>query len=460
MRALNAEFIPTTRRVDQPETPTTPSVAVDAACLIALTALWILTALLVNPLGDFPLNDDWAYAWSVRQLLERGEFLISDWAAANLLTQVMWGALFSFGDVDSDAGYFLSDDRSLLFVLVESPKAIRGSFVGDRQTIDAVRGAVARLKPLFPSVQAGVTGVPALNNDEMTAAFADSQVATLLAFGLTLLLMALAFARIGRPLLMLLVLAVTLAWSMGVITLTVGHLSIFSVMFISIVIGVGIDYGIYFLFRYEEELFLGRPLREAVLLTAAKSGPGMLMGALTAGGTFYVLMLTDFRGIQELGFIAGTSILLAWLGMMTLFPALLVLVDRRHAGRPRNEEPRTHALERIHVPALERLAGYSGLVLVAFGIVTVAALWALPRIGFDYNLLNLQAEGTESVSWERRILSTTGRSGFNGLASASTLEELRERHVAFERLPSVSAVDSVLHLSPDHQPEKIAIMRE
>ena len=44
-------------------------------------------------------------------------------------------------------------------------------------------------------------------------------------------------------------------------------------MFISIVIGIGIDYGIYFLFRYEEELFLGRNLREAIEITAARSRP-------------------------------------------------------------------------------------------------------------------------------------------------------------------------------------------
>src|SRR5262245_65674844 len=146
----------------------------------------------------------------------------------------------------------------------------------------------------------------------MSSAFHDSEIATLIAFALTLLVMALAFVRVGKPLLMLAVLTVSLAWSMGVITLTVGHLSIFSVMFISIVIGIGIDYGIYFLFRYEEEIFLGRNLREALELTAARAGPGMLIGALTAGGTFYVLMLTDFRGIQELGFIAGTAILMAW----------------------------------------------------------------------------------------------------------------------------------------------------
>ena len=370
-----------------------------------------------------------------------------------------WGTLFSLGDRPPEAGYFLSDDKSLLFALVETPKADKGSFMGDRHAIGIIRGVIAKLKSDFPNVQAGVTGGPTLSNDEMTAAFEDSSVATVLAFGLTLFVMLLAFWRVGKPLLMLAVLAVTLAWSMGIITLTVGHLTIFSVMFISIVIGIGIDYGIYFLFRYEEEIFLGRNLKEALEFTAGRTGPGMLIGALTAGGTFYVLMLTDFRGIQELGFIAGTAILMAWVGMMTLFPALLVLVDRRHASRPRNQEPRAHALERMHVPVLDRVTTYPKTVLTIAGLATAASLWAIPYVGFDYNLLNLQAKGTESVLWEKRILATTGRSGFNGLASATSLEELRQKQEAFEKLPSVSEVDSVLRVIPDNQKEKIGIVK-
>ena len=370
-----------------------------------------------------------------------------------------WGTLFSLGEHAPEAGYFLSDDKSLLFILVETPKSDKGDFVGDRRAIETIRGVIEDLRSDFSAVQAGVTGGPVLSNDEMTAAFRDSSVSTFLAFGLTLLVMLLAFWRVGKPLMMLAVLAVTLAWSMGIITLTVGHLTIFSVMFISIVIGIGIDYGIYFLFRYEEEIFLGRNLKEALELTAARAGPGMLIGALTAGGTFYVLMLTDFRGIQELGFIAGTAILMAWLGMMTLFPALLVLVDRHHADRPRNQAPRAHALERIHVPVLDRVTRYPKAVLTVAGLATAASLWAIPHVGFDYNLLNLQAKGTESVIWEKRILANTGRSGFNGLASATSLEELRQKQEAFEKLPSVSEVDSVLRVIPDNQKEKIEIVR-
>ena len=369
-----------------------------------------------------------------------------------------FGTLFAVPGADNPgAGYFLSEDQRLLFILAE-PETQRGSFTGDQRAIEGIRGAITSLKRDFPDVAVGVTGKPALQNDEMVAAFRDSQHATLLAFALILGLLLVAFTRVGKPVLMLLVLALSLCWSIGIATLVIGHLSLFSVMFISIVIGIGIDYGIYFLFRYEEELFLGRNLKEAIEITAARTGPGMLLGAVTAAGTFYVLWLTDFRGMRELGFIAGSAIVLSWLAMMTVFPAVLVLVDRRHARRPTGTIPRAIALERMHVPFVERLVSYPKTVLVMAAALTAVSAWGLRYIEFDYNLLNLQAFGTESVAWEKRILATAGRSGFAALASADTLDELRHKYKAFRALPSVAEVDSVLLLIPEDQPEKLKII--
>ena len=371
-----------------------------------------------------------------------------------------WGTLFAVGGADNPGvGYFLSDDQRLLFILAE-PESERGSFTGDQRAIEGVRAVIAKLRREYPNIEVGVTGKPALSNDEMTSAFRDSQHATILAFALTLGLLLAAFLRVGKPVLMLLVLTTSLCWSLGVATLVIGHLSLFSVMFISIVIGIGIDYGIYFLFRYEEELFLGRNLKEAIEITAGRGGPGMLLGAVTAAGTFYVLGLTEFRGVQELGFVAGTAIVFSWVAMITVFPAILVLVDRHHAGRPANAIPRAIALERVHVPLLERLAQYPTAVLVFAVGITGFSLWGLTYIQFDYNLLNLQAEGTESVVWERKILATAGRSGFTALAGADSLEELRRKHTAFSRLPTVSEVDSALLLIPDDQPAKMKVIRD
>ncbi|MGH7331531.1 MAG: MMPL family transporter, partial [Candidatus Rokuibacteriota bacterium] len=371
-----------------------------------------------------------------------------------------FGSLFSVPEGDErGGGYFLSEDQRFLFILAE-PIGTAGSFTADRQAIEGIREVIASLKRDFPAVQVGVTGKPALASDEMTAAFRDSEYASILAFALTLGLLLLAFLRVGKPILMLTILSLSLCWSIGVATLVIGHLSLFSVMFISIVVGIGIDYGIYFLFRYEEELFLGRSLREAIDITAARSGPGMLLGAVTAGGTFFVLMLTDFRGLQELGFISGVSILLAWVAMMTVFPAVLVIVDRRRAATAGAAIPRAMRLESIHVPLVDQITRHPRMVLAVAAVLTLLALWGVRNVRFDYNLLNLQAAGTESVVWERRILSSAGRSGFAALASAGSLEEVREKRDAFARLPTVSEVDSALLFIPGDQPQKLKIIAD
>ncbi len=370
-----------------------------------------------------------------------------------------WGALFSAEGDEARAGYFLSDDQRLLFILAE-PEGDARSFTGDRGAIEATRAVIAGLKREFPQVSVGVTGKPALSSDEMSSAFDDSEKATLLAFALTLGLLLVAFFRVVKPLLMLLVLALSLCWSIGVATLTVGHLSLFSVMFISIVVGIGIDYGIYLLFRYDEERFLGRDVRGAIEVTAARAGPGILLGAVTAAGAFYVLAFTDFRGLQELGFIAGSAILLSWLGMMTVFPAMLVLADRGNAASGPRVVPRALELERIRVPFLDLVAGHPKTMLALAAVITLLSVYGLRSLRFDYNLLNLQADGTESVAWERRVLATARRSGFAALSSARSLEELRERQHRLSRLPSVSEVDSALLLIPEDQEAKRKIIRD
>ncbi len=371
-----------------------------------------------------------------------------------------WGALFSVGGDSTGAGYYLSDDQRLLFILAAPVETSSGTFTNNQGAIEGVRGVVAQLKKEFPDVNVGVTGKPALANDEMTAAFRDSEYASVVSFVLTFGLLLVGFMRIGKPIAMTIVLSMSLAWSVGLATIFPGHLSLFSVMFISIVVGIGIDYGIYFLFRYEEELFLGRNLKEALEITAARSGPGILLGAVTAAATFYVLMLTDFRGLQELGFISGSAILISFVAMFTVFPATLMLMDRRHAARPRGSVPRAMALESIHVPLVDRITGYPKTVLAIAAILTVLSAMAFRSVRFDYNLLNLQAHGTESVVWEMKILATSGRSGFAAMSTASTLDELRAKHQAFRKLKTVSEVDSALLLIPDDQPDKQKIIAD
>jgi uncharacterized protein len=375
------------------------------------------------------------------------------------ITQTPWSAMLPIADMDTNAGYFLSEDKRLLFVLAD-PVGGTGGFTNDRTAIQEIRARIAGLSAAFPSVEAGVTGGPALSNDEMLTAFEDSRLATALAFALTLGLLLGAFRRLREPLVMLGVLALSLVWSLGLIALTVGHLTVFSVMFISIVIGLGIDYGIYVLFRWDEELARGAVPVAALEVMAVRTGPGVLLGALTAAATFYALIATDFHGVQELGFIAGSALIVSFVAMLTVFPALLVLLTARRAAEPPRCDDRAIAQASGGVPSIEFLTRHPTAVLVGAGVLTACSLWSVRTLGFDYNFLHLQANDAESVVWERRIIESQSRSSFAGLDSATSLPELERKHAAFTKLSSVSSVDSALLLVPDDQPEKLKIIHD
>ena len=55
---------------------------------------WVMAAVLLRPFQDLPFLDDWTYAWSVEQLLKKGELRVLDWSASPNFVQVLWGALF------------------------------------------------------------------------------------------------------------------------------------------------------------------------------------------------------------------------------------------------------------------------------------------------------------------------------------------------------------------------------
>jgi hypothetical protein len=80
-------------------------------------------------------------------------------------------------------------------------------------------------------------------------------------------------------------------------------------------------------------------------------------------------------------------------------------------------------------------------------------------MSFDYNLLNLQARGTESVKWEKRIVANSERSSWNALATAPTPAEAMRKAAAFKALSSVESVESVASLIPSDQEERLPLVR-
>src|SRR5207253_8413601 len=123
-------------------------------------------------------------------------------------------------------------------------------------------------------------------------------------------------------------LLVGIAWSLGWLTLTVGHLNILSATFAVMLIAMG-DYGVLWVTRYEQARRQGMDVRAALVHTATHVAVGNLTAATAAALAFFAAMLGDFRAVAELGWIAGCGVLLCALACFTVLPAVLTLADRR-----------------------------------------------------------------------------------------------------------------------------------
>lgn len=369
-----------------------------------------------------------------------------------------WADFLGGTDELSDNGYLVSENRRFVFLMVEPKRTPDGEFKDIEGSIATVRRAVAALKPDFPGLEAGVTGTEALDNDETLSTQADAEVATIVSLVGMLLLYLLFFKKIRHPLFIVLSLSIGLAWTMGFVTLAVGHLTIITVFVAPMLLGLADDFGVHFLARYEEERAHGVSAIAALHTVFEHTVPGIAAGAFTTALAFAAVTLADFRGVQELGLIAAGGMILSLVAMITFLPALIVVVEN---SRPWKAEIGERTLLTGVFSAWGNLLGRARwLLLILSGVCTLGGLAALPTISFDYNLLNLQAHGTESVEWEKRIIENSERSSRDALATAPTPEEAMRKAAAFEALSSVETVESVASLIPPEQPERIALVRE
>src|SRR5205085_2676373 len=89
------------------------------------------------------------------------------------------------------------------------------------------------------------------------------------------------------------------------------------------IFGLAIDFGVHLLSRYEEELRAGNTQRAAMHKALVFAGIGIFTSGFTTAGAFLAMLLTDFKGVREMGLISGIGLLVCIVPMMTLLPLML-----------------------------------------------------------------------------------------------------------------------------------------
>ena len=324
-------------------------------------------------------------------------------------------------------------------------------------TIAKIRAVVAEAKQRDPSLHIGLTGENVLTDDELASSSRDSQKAGILAFVLVAVLFFVSYRRRTRPVVALVVLLMAVSWSLGFTVLAVGHLNIISQAFVAMVIGLGIDFGIQVMGRYEEELARGSGLEQALVGSVGYTGAAVVTGGTTTALAFYTMCFNEFVGLKEFGIIAGSGVILCLVANLVLLPACYVLMDRRKSPQALKQTAAAFAVPGEKVNCV--LFGWPIPVLIVATLLTAAAAYFIPRVSFDYNLLNLQDPTIEAVQ-EARALNTPGHSLLTAVSVADNIDEARARIARFKALPTVAEVHApIVDMTPVDGEKKIAIIR-
>jgi hypothetical protein len=361
---------------------------------------------------------------------------------------------------------YLTSTNGRLFFIRVTPRKDETALNALAAAVDSIRSVIAGVREEFPRFDVGLTGIEVIEADETKAATTDSMwTSTLAAVLITALLIA-AFHSFRTPLLAMLSLLVGVAWSFGFATVVIGHLQVISIVFTVMLLGLGIDYGIYLAARYEltrhrypDDL---EGFTHALSDTLQTMGPGMFTGAITTSVAFAMTLLTDFKGVAEMGMIAGGGVLLCYAAIFSVFPALLRIFRSGHRHvKPMGRRFFHFYDERLSIP----FSRHPKLTLGVCILLLSASLVAIGNMTFDYDLLKLQPEGIDSVTWARRIARDGGESLWTGVSivTGATEEErlatAQQRKQAFvEQSGTIGTVRGIGFLFPEDEKEKVALL--
>lgn len=125
------------------------------------------------------------------------------------------------------------------------------------------------------------------------------------------------------------------------------ELNITTAMLSSILIGVGVDYTIHFLYHYREEIQqAGLSPHEALQVTLTTSGKGIIYNALSVVVGFCILMLSEFLPIYFFGWLLTFSIIACLIGALTLLPAAVLAFKPKFIFGGKQEVSRSHNREK------------------------------------------------------------------------------------------------------------------
>ncbi|MGB0592283.1 MAG: MMPL family transporter [Myxococcota bacterium] len=360
-------------------------------------------------------------------------------------------------------GYLSSADGALKLATVrmahetDDPRAVI-PFVG------YVRGHAERIAqevtgeledPTLEPLSVLLTGYPALIADESLGIQRDLVRTTIVAVLGVMLFFMVGFRSLRFALLGLIPLVPAVLCTLAFVRYAFDYLSILTSSFVAVMIGLGVDFAVYLLVRFQEARREGQEPREAAETAALQAGPAILTGGLTTAGAFFALSGSSYKGFAELGVMGGIGVLTPLFTTLLLLPALLAHPKMRwfqHQIVPREPRPRGRW-------ALPEFIVKVPLLFVMLGVLASGSMaWQARDMKWSFDYASMLDPDLPSVKGWVELTERTSHSTEVAAVVAPTLDEAVTLAAALEAKESVDRVDGIISYLPEGQPEKLRIL--
>lgn len=297
-------------------------------------------------------------------------------------------------------------------------------------------------------VEVRLTGAAALSFDELNSVITGSQNAAILALIMIVACLLIGLRSLSLMIATLTTLLVGLIFTAGFAVACVGTLNMISIAFAVLYVGLGVDFAIHICLRYREMLRTSAPAY-AVSNASRHVGISLILCAVTTAIGFFSFIPTAYRGVAELGLIAGFGMFISLAVSICLLPALLHLLPVPNA-------PRRVAVLPDSLASFPRRN--SKAVLAVATVVWCLAALSIPFAHFDLDPVNLNDQNAESVVTYRALMSDpeTSQLPIAGVVDSHPLaQEFIDR---LSKLPQIKSVRSIDSFVPNGQDEKLALI--
>ena len=199
-----------------------------------------------------------------------------------------------------------------------------------------------------------------------------------------------------------------------------------------VLLGLGIDFSIHFISSFTELRAAGENILSAMENTFFKSGKGILTGALTTSCAFLALLISQSRGMMEMGLVTGLGLLSILLSTLIVFAnddgiQGKKTIDKRIQKKGDKAKFVPHDISFQSLGSASSWLGKRYILTITLSLVLSAFfIWSAFQIEYDRNFLSMEPEGLTSISLQDTITKKFDLSMEYAMCLAASVDESRD----------------------------------